>query len=467
MRRTAWLVLCLVAAWPWNAAPGEPLPLAQPPNETRPEHPSAPPARLDGRTDERDGGPWLSQPPSTASPPPAEAPAPGGVLPPGLPDGGFLGGALPEPPEAPPVAGDGEQAMEAEPGEVLIASAGLDEARALAKRLAQAGYRLRRRHVLHTLGLVLDTYRVPAGARVAAVLGPLRERLPDRWLDANHRYRVQGDARTPRRYARALIGWRGGPRCGAGLTLGLIDTGVDAAHPALAGRALEQFSLLRGGERAAAPDHGTAIAALLLGAPGTDFEGLLPAARLKVAAVMRAGAGRHPETTAERLVRALDRLATGAANPVLFSLGGPPNRLLELALRRARQRGLMLVAAAGNDDRGPVYPAAYPGVVGVAAVDAALRRPPRAGRGAQVDFAAPGVDVWSAAPGGGGRYFTGSSFAVPFVAAALAVELGGGRGAAAAVDALARGARDLGAPGRDPEYGHGLLRHSGCGAQPR
>ena len=141
---------------------------------------------------------------------------------------------------------------------------------------------------------------------------------------------------------------------------------------------------------------------------------------------------------------------------------GPPNRLLELAVRRAAAKGMLLVAAVGNDGpaAAPLYPAAYPDVIGVTAVDAAGQVLPEAGRGPHVAFAAPGADIAAAgfAPGGYARA-RGTSFAAPLVAGLLAAALHEPDAAAAglAVAALARSAQDRGAPGRDPVYGHGLV----------
>ncbi|MEM7496857.1 MAG: S8 family serine peptidase, partial [Pseudomonadota bacterium] len=123
-----------------------------------------------------------------------------------------------------------------------------------------------------------------------------------------------------------------------------------------------------------------------------------------------------------------------------------------------------LVAAAGNGGRrgAPAYPAALPEVIAVGAVDQ-RRRAYRGGtRGGYVELAAPGVGVSSAAPGGGWQDWSGTSFAAPFVAAALLrarAETGGDAAAARAL--LHSRALDLGAQGRDDIYGFGLLQMPG------
>ena len=378
--------------------------------------------------------------------------------------GGLLARALPEPP--PPPA-DRDDEGEVEPGEVLVASADVREASALARELAQEGFRLRRRQVLMALGMVLTTFRVPEGMRVREAVDALRQRYPDLWIDANHRYGPMSldEATAPVRYARALVGWHGGGGCGRGLVLGLADGPVETGHPALAGRDVAVLSFLGPAAAPAPSSHGTALAGLLVGAPESGFDGLLPGAALQVAVVLRSREeGRRVDTTAELIVRAVDAFVGAGAQAAVLSLGGPPNRLLELAVRLAEERGLALAAAAGNGGRErAVYPAAYPQVLGVTAVDADRRPFRKANRGAHVAIAAPGVDLWVAAPGRSGRYATGTSYAVPFAAAALALEIARGAGPAEARARLLDAARDLGPLGPDPRFGHGLLRHPGCG----
>ena len=144
-------------------------------------------------------------------------------------------------------------------------------------------------------------------------------------------------------------------------------------------------------------------------------------------------------------------------------ISGPENAILALGVRAAARRSNVF-AAAGNlgPSAPPVHPAAHPEVAAVAAVDRRRRAWPGGNRGDYVEFAAPGVDVLSAAEGGRVEAWTGSSFAVPFaVAAALRAraETGGDPGAARRL--MAARALDLGAPGRDPMFGHGLVRLDG------
>ena len=135
--------------------------------------------------------------------------------------------------------------------------------------------------------------------------------------------------------------------------------------------------------------------------------------------------------------------------------------LLTQLVRVMGQRGHLMVAAVGNDGPAapPLYPAAYPEVIGVTGVDAASRVLPEACRGKHVAYAAPGADMRAAAPGGGWAEMRGTSFASPIVAGLLAGSLSSpdSAQARAARERLTAMAVDLGAKGVDTTYGNGLV----------
>jgi subtilisin family serine protease len=276
--------------------------------------------------------------------------------------------------------------------------------------------------------------------------------------------------------ARRLIDWPARPeacRLQSRVTIGLIDTAVDRRHPALAGRPIETIELRSSDRRPAEAAHGTAVAALLLGAPGSATPGLLRDARLvAVDAFYRTFFGDERMDVYD-LVAALDELVRRRVQLVNFSFAGPPNKLLERSIEAAARRGVVMVAAVGNDGpfAAPRFPAAYAQVIAVTAVDTQAVVYRRAVQGAHVDLAAPGVAVWTARAGSAdGRVQSGTSFAAPFVtaAAALAMARAPRAGAVALRRELERGARDLGAPGVDPVFGHGLLQAAAlCGATVR
>jgi subtilisin family serine protease len=193
---------------------------------------------------------------------------------------------------------------------------------------------------------------------------------------------------------------------------GLIDGGI-AGHPSLTGP-IEQQGFARGAPRASA--HGTAVASLISGTG--PIRGAAPGAPLLVADVY----GDDPAGgSAFAIARALGWMAARKASVVTVSLVGPNNPLLAGAIRLARDKGVTVVAAVGND--GPAapfaYPASYAEVIAVTGVDGRGRLLPEAGRAQHVDFAAPGADMNAAKANGGTEQVRGTSFAAPLVAGRL------------------------------------------------
>ncbi len=241
------------------------------------------------------------------------------------------------------------------------------------------------------------------------------------------------------------------------LRIGMIDSNVDTSHPSLASAHIQARSFAPQG--AQLPDfHGTAIASIIV-ADAATYKGLAPRAEIYAASVFENDRRRGEIASTVSLVRALDWLMSSGVDVVNISLAGPPNRLLETALGRAQERGVLILAAAGNGGpvAQPMYPAAYDSVVAVTAVDAQGQVFRLANRGAYLDLAAPGVGLLHAKAGGGYTASSGTSFAVPFAATAAA-RLRQLHPDGNALEVLYESAEDLGAPGRDEVYGYGLLR---------
>ncbi len=321
-------------------------------------------------------------------------------------------------------------------GEILAVSA----ERAAIDAAVAAGFTVVRTRVLEGLDTQVVVLGVPAGMDTLRALDELRSLAPSTQFDLNHIYSSSGGelqaapvqlpehARTP-----APAG-----------KLGLIDSGVDAAHPVFKDVLLHQH-----GCSAPVPDaHGTAVASLLAG-PGTQ---------LYAADVY---CGTATGGAADAVAEAFSWLAHEHVAVINVSLVGPPNVTLETVVRLTIARGHLVVAAVGNDGPAapPLYPASYPGVVGVTGVDAHRRVLFEAGRGPQVRFAAPGADISAAKSVRTFEVVRGTSFAAPIVAGLLAARLPVPDPTAAqrAIEELAREAIDLGAPGPDPVYGYGLV----------
>ncbi|MBA6413717.1 S8 family serine peptidase [Parahaliea sp. F7430] len=241
------------------------------------------------------------------------------------------------------------------------------------------------------------------------------------------------------------------------LRIGMIDSQVDTSHPALASSQISAESFVGIGEDLPS-FHGTAIASILV-ASGADYQGLAPRAQLYAAGVFEQDSERGEVASTVSLVRALDWLVSSGVDVVNLSLAGPANRLLETALNRAAQRGVLILAAAGNGGPAarPMYPAAYSSVVAVTAVDTRGRIFRLANRGDYLDLAAPGVGLLHAKSGGGYATSSGTSFAVPFATTAAA-RLRLLQPEDDVLESLYRSAEDLGPPGWDEIYGYGLLR---------
>lgn len=313
-----------------------------------------------------------------------------------------------------------------------------------------AGFTVVREERLEGLDLAVVVLAPPPRLSLGRAIERLRDLDPDGTYEFNHVHSPAGAvAETAAPAPTPAVPNGAAPATQArGARIGLIDTGVDVRHPTLSGLAVRQRGFA-GPDRPGA--HGTAVASLLAGRSGA-FSGAAPGSSLFVADVY----GGSPSGGASTgVAQALAWMVQNDVAVVNVSLVGPRNALVEAAVRRASGRGVVIVAAAGNDGPAapPLYPASYPDVVGVTAVNARGRALPEAARGPQVDFAAPGADMAAAGPGEGYVSVRGASFAAPLVAGLLARR----RGQGDPVRALAAEARDLGARGPDPVYGRGLV----------
>ncbi|SCY70445.1 S8 family serine peptidase [Microvirga guangxiensis] len=264
----------------------------------------------------------------------------------------------------------------------------------------------------------------------------------------------------------ALVDWNpmAADQCAAIPEIGLIDTAVDLNHRALKGQSIDVVEIAKEGARTSQPDHGTAIAALLAGRSDSGIPGLLPKVKIvSVDAFSNDGGGRD-RTDVVALVKALEALAERQVRIINMSLSGPPNNVLKQAIQAAQKKGIIIIAAAGNNGPGaePSYPAAYEGVIAVTAVDHQRKVYSRATRGPYVDLAAPGVGIRTASATETVAVRSGTSYAVPYItaAAALARAHDPGMDVAQVRARLEESAQDLGEPGRDTTYGYGLIQMS-------
>ena len=317
---------------------------------------------------------------------------------------------------------------------------------------------------LRHLGVTVTRVALRPEASINSSLARLRDALPGRVIAPSQTIVAAG---------RPALGWDAAdefgpeaPSCGSGLKVGILDTGVDTQSPALRGQKVIQRWFVDDSAVRAPIGHGTAVASLLVGRD-SDFQGLLRGTILFSAAVLK----RRPDGTTSgeltALFEALDWMISKGVRVVNMSFETSQNDVLSVILETSARRGLVMTAAAGNGGRGsaPAYPAAHPSVLAATATDRSLKVYEYATTGAYIDFAAPGVEVLTA-DNAGVRPHSGTSFAVPFLTAAAALEIANGVSPTVASlrTVLRRHARDLGAPGKDDTYGWGLLDLKGlCG----
>lgn len=350
--------------------------------------------------------------------------------------------------------------------------------------LESRGYVVLERDNVEALATSIVRLRVPQGTSLEAAQSEISAINADGVAAFNHYYRTSADGTEAVDEAqiapaqceglgcaeKELIGWPVGGICGADARIGLIDTGINPDHETFKGGRLEVIEVRPPDTPRSGRRHGTAVAAILLGSAESRAPGLLPHATVIAVDAFYGGRNKDERSDAYTLVKAMNLLAVRDVTIMNLSFAGPGNEVLERMVQRLIENGVVLIAAAGN--RGPraapTFPAAYPGVIAVTAVDRRKRVYRRAGRGDHIDIAAPGVEVWTAASIRGARTKTGTSFAAPFATAVVALieESLGASGHDDVVAELSHRALDLGAPGKDPVYGHGLLQAQGlCAAQ--
>jgi len=320
---------------------------------------------------------------------------------------------------------------------------------------AAAGLTVAGRQEMPEVGQALVTLRVPDGVATADALSKLRAADPDGSYDFNHVYtgaEAGGTTQDKSRMGRVAPAARRSPMTssGAGATgavggdvrVGLVDSGIDGSHEVFENARIVRWGC-DGGTRPA--PHGTAVGALMIG-KSERFAGAAPGAKLYAADIY---CDQPTGGSASQIAQALAWLAREQVGVINISLVGPPNQMLGKVVQAMVARGHLLVAAVGNDGPAapPLYPASYPGVVGVTGIDPKRHPLPEAARGPQVMFAAPGSQMAAAAIGTPPyKLVRGTSFASPLVAALLAPRLPSPSPAQAieAVSALAASASPAG-----------------------
>jgi subtilisin family serine protease len=253
---------------------------------------------------------------------------------------------------------------------------------------------------------------------------------------------------------------------GAGVTVAVLDSGVDATNPDLAGQVLPGADLVTGaGDAGADPlGHGTHVAGVIAALTGNDLgiSSIAPDAKILPVRIVDANGNGFLSTAAAGVVYATDH----GADVINMSIAARGSAIdMTDAIAYARSKGVVVIAAAGND-RGvgspASYPAAEPGVIAVAATGADDAVAGYSTAGDYVDVAAPGTNILSTFPVAKGADFaisSGTSMAAPHVAAVAALLKARDRSLTPdrIAQAIESSAVDLGVPGRDDDYGYGRV----------
>lgn len=242
---------------------------------------------------------------------------------------------------------------------------------------------------------------------------------------------------------------------GRGVTIGMIDTPIDINHDSL-GPNIQRIEMIPAGDEHNRL-HGTEVAGII--ASQNPRIGIAPDARL----IAISAFSTHPTNPDERssnsglVARALEIAMREGVQVLNLSFAGGSDPLVDKLVQTAIQKGIVVIASAGNGGPGaqPAYPAALPGVIAVTAVDKGESIFSRANRGDYIDLSAPGVGILTTAPRGAYQISSGTSLATAHVTGVIALlkSLNPGFNP----DALNTTATDLGNPGHDRDYGYGLI----------
>jgi hypothetical protein len=311
------------------------------------------------------------------------------------------------------------------------------------------------------VGATVGLFRITDRRSMATVSRELATDTSVRSLQPNFRYFLQdqkvalteGD---PAQYALAKLRLPLAHTLahGANVTIAVIDSGIDLKHPELANAIASSFDAL--GSKEGPHVHGTGIAGAIVS--HARLMGAAPEARiLAIRAFGAAPTG--AQSTSFVVLKSLDYAAAHGAQIVNMSFAGPKDALIERGIAAAAAKGIVMVAASGNAGAKspPLYPAANTNVIAVSATDAQDKLFAASNRGSHIALSAPGVDIFLPAPDEKYQMTSGTSFAAAYVSGLVALMLE--RNPALKPDEvraiLTKTARDLGAPGRDDQFGAG------------
>lgn len=251
---------------------------------------------------------------------------------------------------------------------------------------------------------------------------------------------------------------------GEGVTVAVVDTGVDASHPDLKGNVLPGLDLFddKTKGRVDRREHGTAMASIIAGhghgAGNRDgILGIAPKAKILPVAIQAKNQGIiSPQALATGITWAADH----GADVINVSLTSSSNDDLDRAVEYAYKKNIILVASVGNRENALIgWPAQHKGALAVTGSDRKGGLGPESIPAEQTDIAAPSVDMMQALPGGKYTSVTSTSAATAVVSGAVALVRAKYPSLSSyeMFERILETTRDAGEPGTDPDFGWGVL----------
>ena len=331
----------------------------------------------------------------------------------------------------------------------------------LERQALEWGYTLNKQEKLDGLNLYLLTFDCPPGVSPKDASLELERLSPKSSVGEFNKYLlnssnvslIQTQTQTPKTFANEMLSWPESG-CESPVKIGIIDGGLSQRFTEQTSAQVYTRSFIDTVPSETAESHGTSIAAIL-----TD------PARLKdvilySAAVVEQDKNGNDYSSPIAILKALNWMVLNDVKVVNISLSGPPNKVLETALDVAAEKGLLVVAAVGNQGQSspPQFPATYNTVLAATAVDVEGDIYDKAVQGNHVDFSAPGVDIYINVEGQS-RYISGTSIAAPFITAAIASSsaMKNYKNRDDIIRHFSSSATDLGPKGKDEIFGLGLI----------
>jgi subtilisin family serine protease len=357
------------------------------------------------------------------------------------------------------------------PNEVVVGLASNMTPQALGALAQRHGLTALESREVPLVGTTYHRWRVADGRSVSDVIRALEADGVVRHAQPNYRFTLaQAPVPAPlptstagaepaadAQYASAKLHLNEAHRFATGekVLVAVIDSAIDTSHPEIIDAVADRFDAIA--PVGAANPHGTGMAGAIVAR--ARLMGAAPNVRLLAVRAFN-GEGDKSEATTLSLLTGIDWAVRRGARVINMSFAGPNDPDIARGLAAAKQKGVVLIAAAGNagPKSPPLYPAADKNVIAVTAIDADSRLLPAAVRGKHIAIAAPGVDVLVPSPGRAYQLTTGTSVAAAEISgiAALLVELKPAITPDEVRKVLQSTAFDLGPKGPDDQFGAGL-----------